>query len=389
VIEAREQSGRIPVDRICNIGIQMCDGLAAAHAAGIVHRDLKPDNIFLIARGPDKDFVKILDFGIAKVVKQGNTKLTRAGQVFGTPHYMSPEQAAGAPIDHKTDIYSLGVMLYELTAGTLPFNADNFMGILTQHMYKAPVPIRALVGVPDCPPALEAVVLKCLSKKPDSRYQSMEELHADLALLRGGGVPGAVAEMMARSGGFNVPHDYFKPKPGIVSAASPSSKRAPYPRTLWIAGAASAVGLVIAIFVIGGSSTGHEQGTTSPPALPATQAPATTAPAAIKKNTVALAAFPQTAMAYLGDKPIQLPSWIDVDEGQSVTLEIRADGYVSQSIKLDGTEQRKIVTLAKEEASKPVPSGRPGVGRSPAGPSTGKSNSGSTEIRDPWATHTK
>src|SRR5262249_46403300 len=138
------------------------------------------------------DFVKILDFGIAKVNNSAHDRLTMAGAVFGTPHYMSPEQAAGASVDHRSDIYALGVVMYEMVSGTLPFNADNFMGILTQHMYKAPVSLAKLVPPPLCPPSLDAIILKCLAKKPQARYQSMAELAEDLARARRGEVAHAV-----------------------------------------------------------------------------------------------------------------------------------------------------------------------------------------------------
>ena len=376
----------LSIDRICHIALQLAAGLAAAHNAGIIHRDLKPDNIFIVHRGNDPDFVKILDFGIAKVTTDATTRLTRAGAVFGTPHYMSPEQAAGAPLDHRADIYSLGVMLYELASRQLPFNADNFMGILTQHMYKAPVPLRALESAPYCPPAVEAVILKCLSKRPEARYQTMEEIHADMLVVRAGGVPGAVTEMMARSGGFDVPHDYFARLSPTVVPATPPTKRTPWPRYVWVTGAAAAVGIVVAIFVVAGSSTGHEPRPVSAPTAAVTQAPAAAATqAAIKKSTVQLAAFPESALAYREGRPIQLPSSIDIEDGQVVTLEIRADGYVAQTIKLDGHEPRKMVTLAKEEAARPMTSAKSGGPRPTGGPNT----NGSPEVVDPWATPKK
>src|SRR5579863_8760270 len=239
-----EANGPMPVPRIYAIAKQIAQGLAAAHAANIIHRDLKPDNVMIISRGTEKNFVKVLDFGIAKV-GGGSSKVTRAGSVFGTPHYMSPEQAAGAAVDHRTDIYALGVILYEMACGKVPFDADNFMGILTQHMYKTPVPIRALVPEIDVPPGLDAIVLKCLTKKPEGRYETMDELVSDLDKLEHGVLPDAVGEMMARSGGFNVPADYFRSTamPAPVPA-SPSVPMKRWPLYAVIAAVATGVGVV-------------------------------------------------------------------------------------------------------------------------------------------------
>jgi predicted Ser/Thr protein kinase len=195
--------------RIARIALQLCEGLGAAHARGIVHRDLKPENVHLLPR-EGGDFVKILDFGIAKVSsKNTGPKLTKMGAVFGTPHYMAPEQAAGAPVDHRADIYALGVILYELAAGVLPFDADNFMGILTQHLYKAPSPIASMAPGRTCPPSLEAIIQKCLEKRIERRYGSMAELAADLKRFLAGEAPHAVAELLGRPAAEAAPANYF------------------------------------------------------------------------------------------------------------------------------------------------------------------------------------
>ncbi len=188
-----ETEGRLPVPRALHIAKQICMALGAAHERGIVHRDLKPDNIFLIRRGRDQDFVKVLDFGIAKV---GGTasKLTRAGQVFGTPHYMSPEQCAGRGVDHRTDIYALGIILYELLTGNVPFDADNLMGILTKHLYEEPVPPSQAAPDAGIPPEVEQVVLKCLVKDANKRYASMDEVLADMEAILPSGSSSVVSE---------------------------------------------------------------------------------------------------------------------------------------------------------------------------------------------------
>jgi len=188
---------KFSTSRTIHVIKQLAGALGAAHEIGIVHRDLKPDNVQLIERGGQKDFVKVLDFGIAKV--GGSTsKLTQAGQVFGTPHYMSPEQCAGANVDQRTDIYAVGVMIYEMVCGKVPFDAENLMGILTKHLYENPVAPRDLAPPADCPPALEAIVMKCLQKKPEQRYQSMAELAADLEAFERGLVPRATTEGFGR-----------------------------------------------------------------------------------------------------------------------------------------------------------------------------------------------
>ena len=183
LIDAIDAAQRLPEGRAIHIARQICLALGAAHDAEIVHRDLKPENVFLTRRGEDEDFVKVLDFGIAKVANRPH-RLTRDGEVLGTPHYMSPEQCAGNDIDHRTDIYALGVLLYEMVTGRVPHDADTMMGILTKHMYEDPVPPR--VRFSKLSEQLERVILRCLEKKPEQRYRTMHELEADLGRVHAG-----------------------------------------------------------------------------------------------------------------------------------------------------------------------------------------------------------
>jgi len=183
LIDAIDSVDRMPEERAINIAIQVCRALGAAHDAGITHRDLKPENVFLIRRDEVEDFVKVLDFGIAKVA-HGPSRLTRAGEVLGTPHYMSPEQCEGAGVDHRTDIYALGVLLYEMVTGHVPHDADTMMGILTKHMYEEPIPPR--VRVPHVSDELEMLIMRCLEKTPERRYQTMQEVLDDLELVKAG-----------------------------------------------------------------------------------------------------------------------------------------------------------------------------------------------------------
>jgi serine/threonine protein kinase len=168
--------GALPLGTLCKLLSEVLDALGAAHAKGIVHRDLKPDNVYVTAGGR----VKILDFGIAKLKPEqgGVSDATRTGSLLGTPQYMSPEQAQGMHVDHRSDLYSAGVMLFEGATGQRPFPAQTMYELLKAHvelMPPAPTSLR-----PDIPPALEGVLLHALQKDPTYRYQSAQDFRAAL-----------------------------------------------------------------------------------------------------------------------------------------------------------------------------------------------------------------
>ena len=175
------RQGTVDAERACAIVLQCCRALSATHAKGIVHRDIKPENIFLTKRDGIDDFVKIVDFGIAKmsdIETDGapGRKLTKTGMIFGTPEYMSPEQAAGRELDHRVDVYALGIILYECLAGRVPFEGDTFMGVLSQHLSAELPPITEVNPSVRVSRELELVIRKALAKDPNDRYADTEEL---------------------------------------------------------------------------------------------------------------------------------------------------------------------------------------------------------------------
>ncbi len=173
--ERMRRSRGLGWDEIGGILLGVGSALAAAHQKGLIHRDIKPSNIMIDRQG----VVKVMDFGLAKATTGGNKSLTSAGLIMGTPNYLSPEQGRGDPLDGRSDLYSLGVVLYELLTGQLPFRADTPAGLIFKHVYEPPPPPLDLNA--DIPPFLVEVTLKLLQKDPDDRYKSAQELIADVS----------------------------------------------------------------------------------------------------------------------------------------------------------------------------------------------------------------
>jgi serine/threonine-protein kinase len=293
-----QSDGTVPPERGVDIAIQVCRALGAAHQKGVIHRDLKPENVFLVRSDDSREVVKIVDFGIAQMKDisgstEGSRKLTRTGMIFGTPEYMSPEQAAGKPIDHRVDIYATGVILYEMFAGRVPFMGDTFMGVLTQHMFEQPPPIRQFNPEANLSPDLEVVIAKALAKDPAQRYASMQDLADDLTRVRNGlrpvatppvnvvpnGPPGSFQGNTSMNG-MRLSSSQNTPMgpgfPGATPSAPPLVDADPSPPTNNRARVAVAVGVVLLLIfaaVVGFLALSNNNPPPNPPHTTNTQPP--------------------------------------------------------------------------------------------------------------------
>jgi hypothetical protein len=202
-----ERVGRLPPNRVLRIMSQMCASLSEAHRQGIIHRDIKPDNVYLVDMKGAGDYVKVLDFSVAKL-DAPDAQVTRAGVVFGTPQYMSPEQGRGVPLDARSDIYAVGVVAYEMLTGKPPFDAKVPTEVVMMHLRDKPAPLQGL------PPQLTGIVMKALEKDAARRQQSAEALDNECQQC--------LAELFPRQ----------TPGPGAMSGMAPASQAMPDQRTM-------------------------------------------------------------------------------------------------------------------------------------------------------------
>lgn len=369
--------GPLPTVDVTEIAVQVCHALGAAHAKGIIHRDMKSDNVFVLEQ---ERRVKILDFGIAKVGgPNAHTNLTQTGAVFGTPNYMSPEQALGRQVDHRADIYSVGVLLYEMLTGTVPYVADSFMGVLTQHVTESPEPPSERAPDREIHPEIERIVLRAMAKKPDDRFADMREMTEALVAVRGelSSKPSpsflnvsriAPPALVDPSGAHQLSRTPVTATAGELVEAAPlraSRSRAP----LFAAGA-----LAIALAGAAGvwslmraqddpQQTAASKVQTEPAAQPtavreevATEPPAPRAPAAdpeADKLELLVASVPPRALIFRGGKRVgETPEDVRVQRGKHVKLVLRKTGYRDKAVEVSPEHDDKLTVVLEREVSR-------------------------------------
>jgi eukaryotic-like serine/threonine-protein kinase len=246
---------RLPLRRAIDFGVQIADGLAAAHEKGIVHRDVKPENIMIRKDG----IAQVMDFGLAKLRNSTSrvTRLTKAGSTVGTAGYMSPEQIQGQDADHRSDIFSLGVLLYELFTGELPFKGVHETALAYEIVNVDPAPMTSLVPALD--PSLDAIVLECLEKDPRERTQSVAQVALDLKRYRRESSRQHVSRISAARPGF------VNPPPNPLGQTGPSpvhpqlSGRQNTTVIPWAIAGIAVIGLIVSVYMLLGRSSGPGQ----------------------------------------------------------------------------------------------------------------------------------
>ena len=235
--QTMQAEGPLAQERAIHVAQQICRSLREAHALGIIHRDLKPANVMLLLQHDDHDFVKVLDFGLVKFFSgdSGESDITNAGTFMGSPHYIAPEQARNQGPDQRCDIYSLGVLLYHMLTGRVPFTAAAPVDIILKHLHEEPVPPSTLRPDLRIAPDVEEIVLRCMAKAREDRYQSMDELLVHLkaarARLTGIATPSSVPPLPLDPSGRagHASQTPATPQPALRMTSQPLSSSRPTP----------------------------------------------------------------------------------------------------------------------------------------------------------------
>ncbi len=396
-----KRDGSLPWPRVRQILLQICSALGSAHAAGIIHRDMKPENCYRIRRGSNEDFIKVLDFGIAKVQSDegdGGRALTRTGMIFGTPEYMSPEQAKGERVDHRVDVYAVGVIMYEMLTGRVPFTADTFMGILTKHMFEAPQAPSAIIGQGLIPADAEAIILKALQKDREYRFQTMAEMARAIEAVGTGAAPVSVVreQVVAPMGGqlrFSGTSTAIEMGGTDDASFAPPRSKAPIFLAVGIGAALVAAGGWLAATqfdLVGGdakTTTTAPAAVAQPDPAPITAkvepdpAPKPTTPThaplmvsvTISTPGIDAEVLSETDDGVLGktNTPISLPR-----RSELIGVRLRAPGYQDQLVQVTPDATKTITaSLSPEPAVTPTEGGK----KPPKGKGKGKKDHGKTD----------
>jgi serine/threonine-protein kinase len=382
---AIREAGSFTEERACHVARQICRALREAHGLGVIHRDLKPANVFLVQHGDESDFVKVLDFGLVKNVSDSKTEdLTQTGLFMGSPKYMAPEQIQGQRVDARTDVYALGVILYEMLTGKVPFDRPNSVHILMAHVNEPPPDMRTMNPNLAISPELEGLVLSCLAKSVDERPDSMDAVLAALKRTVGGGLTGTMASYagtgelralsnsdanaalgtvtgvgrLSRSGSLQAPAfgDASGPQSSAASEKPASSRGGP-----------AVVGGVLVAGLVGFFVWKNAQEVPPPAPLPApapiaapapAPAAAPVAPAApaqviveLKSNPTGAAVFDSNGQQRCGATPCSLVlKGEEAALGAAVRLKLRKDGYREREFAFEVGKPVDEVVLEKAAA---------------------------------------
>ncbi|MDI1444318.1 serine/threonine-protein kinase [Polyangium sp. 6x1] len=390
--------------------LEACDAVAAAHAVGIVHRDLKPANLFLARKPDETQIVKVLDFGVSKMVLPNAptavSGLTQSGQIFGSPSYMAPEQLRSATdVDARADIWSLGVVLYELVTGRLPFPARTMADMMAAVVRDPPQPLAEVRA--DAPPELEAILMRCLEKEPSDRYSSVGELARALAPLSpgnealvariervsarsaAGGAPSlpvpssarvdvvasGQADAVTRGGSAEGPQDITSPSPLSRSLRSVRPSSLPG-RSRWIVWAATALVAAVTLAVILSHRAPRPTTTPASTSAPSVEPPAPVTPAesaevlpavasasgapsaaARVEVTITVSSAPKGTRVYRGaDLLGTVPGPLVMDRGDKpIELRFVAEGFTPAEITVVPNVDRALAVELRQATSAPRP----------------------------------